>query len=41
MPAPTNAASDGSSNQVPAYSHRAVDWHDGLRPFLGFYVFKG
>jgi hypothetical protein len=39
-PASTNAASDGRSHQVPAYSGHEVNWRDGLRPFLGFYVFK-
>ena len=37
---PKPAAADGGGGPTRE-PRRAVEWTDGLRPFLGFYVFKG
>ncbi len=37
--APRTAADHAA--EIPAGVRRPVDWTDGLRPFLGLYIFKG
>jgi hypothetical protein len=37
-----NIAGTGNrSGQIPTRLGNALNWTDGMRPFLGFYVFKG
>ena len=36
-----DAGGGSQSGRFPAPGGHQVDWTDSLRPFLGFYVFKG
>jgi hypothetical protein len=37
----TNSGGGDQSGQIPAPPGYGVNWTENLRPFLGFYVFKG